>query len=87
MLIALLPTITSIVVQTSAGIAVDSAVKMIVPFGIKALPAFAIKLGTTIAGGLIGGKIASIVSKNITEVIATVQTTDAKEVTPEKEDN
>jgi len=87
MLIALVPTIASIVVSTSAGVAIDSAVKMIVPLGIKALPAFGIKVGTAIAGGLIGAKIASIVEKNITEVIAITQSVDAQEDSPEKEDN
>lgn len=87
MLIALVPTIASIVVSTSAGVAIDSAVKMIVPVGIKALPAFGIKVGTAIAGGLIGAKIASIVEKNLTEVIITINEIDAEEVTPEQEDN
>lgn len=86
MLTALIAPITSIVVSTSVGVAVDSAVKMIVPVGIKALPAFGIKLGTAIAGGLIGVKIANIVSNNIESVVETIQS-GAEEVTPAQEDN
>ena len=86
MLTALIAPITSIVVSTSVGVAVDSVVKMIVPVGIKALPAFGIKLGTAIAGGLIGVKIANIVSNNIESVVETIQS-GAEEVTPAQEDN
>lgn len=86
MLTALIPTIASIVVSTSAGVAIDSAVKMIVPIGIKALPAFGIKVGTSIAAALVGAKVGSIVEKNISEVIDIVKNDGAKEVTTQ-EDN
>lgn len=86
MLTALIPTITSIVVSTSAGVAIDSAVKMIVPVGIKALPAFGIKVGTAIASAMIGAKVGGIVEKNISEVISIVKDTGA-EVVPVQEDN
>lgn len=87
MLTALIPTITQVIVSTSAGVALDSAVKMIVPVGMKTIPAFSIKIGTAIASAVIGGKIASIVSKNIESVMETVQNTGAEEVTSDQEDN
>ncbi|QCG77542.1 hypothetical protein SEA_DIZZYRUDY_45 [Microbacterium phage DizzyRudy] len=86
MLTALIPTVASIVVSTSAGVAIDSAVKMIVPIGIKALPAFGIKVGTAVASAFIGAKVGSIVEKNISEVIATLNN-GAEEVTSDQEDN
>lgn len=87
MLTALIPTITSIVVSTSAGVAIDSAVKMIVPIGIKALPAFGIKVGTAVAAAIVGGKIGKIVEDNMNDVIAIVKDTGAEEVTSVQEDN
>jgi hypothetical protein len=86
MLTALIAPIASIVISTSAGVAVDSAVKMLVPIGIKALPAFGIKVGTAIVGGLVGMKIASVVSNNIEGLIEAVSLVETPEVTPEEED-
>lgn len=86
MLTMLIAPITGIIVSTSVGVAIDSAVRMIVPIGIKTLPAFGIKLGTAIAGGVIGVKVASIVEKNISEVIETVTHKEAEEVAAQ-EDN
>jgi len=87
MLTALIPLVTKIVVSTSAGIAIDSAVKMIVPVGMKTLPAFGIKIGTAIGSALIAGKIGSVVENNLVSVIETVQNTGAEEVTSDQEDN
>lgn len=87
MLAAIIPTVASIVVSTSAGVAIDSAVKMIVPVGMKALPAFGIKVGTAIAAGLIGAKIGSIVEKNLTDVILEMYNTEAEADSPELEEN
>lgn len=87
MLTALIPTIANVIVSTSTGIALDSAVKMIVPIGLKTIPAFSIKIGTSIAAALIGAKIGKLVERNITEVIETVQNTGAEEVPSEQEDN
>lgn len=86
MLTALIPLVTSVVVSTSAGVAIDSAVKLIVPIGIKALPAFGIKVGTAIAAALIGGKVGSIVEQNLVSVIETVKNTGAEEVESTQED-
>lgn len=85
MLTALIAPVTAIVVSTSAGVAVDSAVKMLVPVGIKALPAFGIKLGTAIVGGLIGAKLASIVTDNIAGVTKALNAVDHEDT--DQEDN
>ena len=87
MLTALIAPVTSLVVSTSVGVAVDQAVKLIVPVGIKALPAFGIKVGTAVAGWYIGSRIADIVEKNINEAVEIVQSIDAEEVVPDQEDN
>jgi hypothetical protein len=60
---------------------------MIVPIGMKTIPAFSVKLGTSIASAIIAGKVGSIVASNLESVIETVQDNGAEEVTPEQEDN
>lgn len=86
-LISFIPLVANVVVNTSAGIAIDSAVKMIVPIGMKTAPAFAVKMGTNIAAALIGAKIAHIVVTNVEGIIETVQDEETEEVTPAQEDN
>jgi len=81
MLTALIPFVISTAVSVSASVAVDSAVKMVVPIGIKALPAFGIKLGTAIVGGFVGMKLGNLVEANVNEVINIVNHDDALEVT------
>lgn len=87
MLTALIAPVASLVVSTSVGVAIDQTVKMIVPVGIKALPAFGIKVGTAIAGWYVGMRVAQIVEKNVNEAVEIVQSIDAEEVEPTQEDN
>jgi hypothetical protein len=86
MLTALAPLVLQTIVSTSAGVAIDSAVKMIVPIGIKALPAFGIKVGTAIATAYVAAKVGKIVETNVKEIVAIVNAPDAEEV-PSTEDN
>ncbi len=83
MLTALIPLVANIVVSTSAGVAVDSAVKMLVPLGIKALPAFGIKIGTAIVGGVISMRIGHLIQTNTEAIIAELTTADQEESIPE----
>ena len=83
MLTALIPLVANIVVSTSAGIAVDSAVKMLVPVGIKALPAFGIKIGTAIVGGVISMRVGNLIQSNAEAVLAELTTGDQEESIPE----
>ena len=83
MLTALIPLVANIVVSTSAGVAVDSAVKMLVPIGIKALPAFGIKLGTAIVGGVISMRIGHLIQTNTEAIISELTTADQEESIPE----
>lgn len=85
MLTALIPTILPIVVSTSAGVAIDSAVKMIVPLGMKTLPAFGIKVGTAIATAVISAKVGKLVKDNVKEIIEIINAPEAEEV-PAQED-
>ena len=85
MLTALIPFVASTVVSTSAGVAVDSAIKLLVPLGIKTIPAFGIKIGTAIVGGIIGMKVGALVEKNLTEVIAIVKSIGAEEESTQEE--
>lgn len=64
--------ILGIAVTTSASIAFDGLAKQLVPSDLKALPAFGIKIGVAIVGGLLAGKIAQIVVDNIESVVETV---------------
>lgn len=85
MLAALVPTIGGIVASASSGIAVEELVKHLTPVDIKAVPAFSIKIGAAIVGGLIAAKVGSIVVENLTSVVETVtnKTDEADDVEPE----
>ena len=83
MLTALIPFIAHTVVSTSAGVAVDSAVKMLVPVGIKALPAFGIKIGTAIVSGVIAMRVGNLVQSNAEAIISELTTADQEESTTE----
>lgn len=85
MLTAFIPMIAATVVSTSAGVAIDSAVKMIVPIGIKALPAFGIKLGTVVASGLVSLQLKKMIESNVTDII--LELNPAEQDEPVQEDN
>ncbi len=86
MLTAFIPLIAKIVVSTSAGVAIESAVQMIVPIGTSALPAFGIKVGTALASAIVGAKIGKLVESNLADVIITVMQTGTQEE-PAQEEN
>lgn len=64
--------VLGIVVTTSASIAFDGIAKQLVPSDLKALPAFGIKIGVAVVGGLLAGQIAQVVIDNVESVISTV---------------
>lgn len=64
--------VLGIVVTTSATIAFDGLAKQVIPTDLKAIPAFGIKLGVAVVGGLIAGKLAQTVVDNVESVITTV---------------
>jgi len=64
--------VVGIIVTTSASIAFDGVAKQLVPTDLKALPAFGIKIGVAIVGGLLAGKLAQIVTDNIESVVGTL---------------
>lgn len=64
--------VLGIVVTTSASIAFDGIAKQLVPSDLKALPAFGIKIGVAVIGGLLAGQIAQIVVDNVESVVETV---------------
>ena len=66
--------VLGIVVTTSASIAFDGIAKQLVPTDLKALPAFGIKIGVAVIGGLLAGQIAQIVVDNVESVVETVTT-------------
>jgi hypothetical protein len=67
-----IPTVLGIVVTTSASIAFDGVAKQLVPTDLKAIPAFGIKVGVAIVGGLLAAKLSQIVMDNVESVITTV---------------
>lgn len=81
--------VLGIVVTTSVSIAFDGIAKQLVPSDLKALPAFGIKIGVAVIGGLLAGQIAQIVVENVESVVETVtKTEDSEEVaseTPQEE--
>lgn len=79
--------VLGIVVTTSASIAFDGVAKQIVPTDLKAVPAFGIKIGVAVVGGLIAGKIAQIVVENVESIVETVTTEESEEVASEEEEN
>ena len=70
--------ILGIVVTTSASIAFDGLAKQLVPSDLKALPAFGIKIGVAVIGGLLAGQIAQIVVDNVESVVETVNQNNAE---------
>jgi hypothetical protein len=84
-----IPTVLGIVVTTSASIAFDGVAKQLVPSDLKAIPAFGIKIGVAIVGGLLANKLAQIVIDNVESVITTVTADpvpDDEEAPSEKEE-
>jgi len=80
--------VAGLVVTTSASIAFDGVAKQLVPSDLKAVPAFGIKLGVAVVGGLLAGKIAQIVVDNIESVRTTVeQSRISEDVASEQEEN
>lgn len=71
--------VLGIVVTTSASIAFDGIAKQLVPSDLKALPAFGIKIGVAVIGGLLAGQIAQIVVENVESVVETVTKTEESE--------
>lgn len=71
--------ILGIVVTTSASIAFDGVAKQLVPSDLKALPAFGIKIGVAVIGGLLAGQIAQIVVDNVESVVETVTKNEAED--------
>lgn len=85
MLSALIAPVAGLIVQTSTSIALDGVVKQLVPSDLKALPAFGIKLGTAVIGGLIAAKIAGYAMDNIQSVVDTAtKQPESEEVVPEE---
>lgn len=77
--------VLGIVVTTSASIAFDGVAKQLVPSDLKALPAFGIKIGVAVIGGLLAGQIAQIVVNNVESVVETVtKPEESEEVTSEE---
>ena len=76
--------VLGIVVTTSASIAFDGIAKQLIPSDLKALPAFGLKIGVAVVGGLLAGQIAQIVVDNIESVVETVnQSAESEEVPSE----
>lgn len=71
--------VLGIIVTTSASIAFDGIAKQLTPTDLKAVPAFGIKIGVAVVGGLIAGKIAQIVVDNVDSVIETAFHTEESE--------
>ena len=86
-MLAYVPLIAQSLVSLSSKVAVDSAVKMIVPVGLKALPSFGIKMGTVVATSVIGLKLGRYVKTVYTDLVTEVQNANAQEVEPAQEDN
>lgn len=59
-------------VTTAASIAFESGAKLVIPSDLKAVPAFGVKIGVAIVGGILAGKIAQIVVDNVQSVVDTV---------------
>lgn len=78
--------VLGIVVTTSASIAFDGIAKQLIPTDLKALPAFGLKVGVAVVGGLLAGQIAQIVVDNVESVVETVTNkneAESEEVAPE----
>lgn len=77
--------VLGIVVTTSASIAFDGIAKQLIPTDLKALPAFGLKIGVAVVGGLLAGQIAQIVVDNIESVVETMNPPAASEEVPSEE--
>lgn len=77
--------VLGIVVTTSASIAFDGIAKQLIPTDLKALPAFGLKIGVAVVGGLLAGQIAQIVVDNIESVVETVNKSAESEEVPSEE--
>lgn len=84
MLTALIAPVTGLLVSASTGIAIDNAVKIITPPTVKALTGFAIKVGTTIAAGVIASKIGTYVTDTVESIVEQVSP-EAEVETPDSE--
>ncbi len=84
MLTALIAPVTGLIVSASAGVAIESAVKIITPPTVKALTGFGIKVGTTIVAGIVASKLASYVTENVESIVAQVKS-EAEVTTPDTE--
>lgn len=73
MLTKFIAPVLGIVVTTSASIAFDGVAKQLVPADLKAVPAFGVKLGVAVLGGLLAGKIAQVVVDNVESVRTTIE--------------
>lgn len=73
MLGAILPPVVGVVTTTSAAIAVEGLVKLITPVGLKAIPAFAVKIGGSLLAAMIAGKVGDIAVKATESVVETVR--------------
>jgi hypothetical protein len=76
--------VLGIVVTTSASIAFEGIAKQLVPSDLKAVPAFGVKIGVAVVGGIIAGKIAQIVIDNAQSVVDTVVKPESEEVASEE---
>jgi hypothetical protein len=79
--------VVGIIVTTSASIAFDGVAKQLVPSDLRALPAFGIKIGVAVVGGLLAGKIAQIVIDNIESVRETMTPAESETVPSAQEEN
>ena len=61
-------TLLGLITSASTSVALDSAVKIITPPATKAITGFAVKAGTIVVGGLVSGKIGSIVTAKVKEI-------------------
>ena len=71
--------VLGIVVTTSASIAFDGIAKQLIPSDLKALPAFGLKIGVAVVGGLLAGQIAQVVVDNIESVVETMEKQETSE--------
>ena len=84
MLTALIAPVTGLIVSASAGVAIESTVKIITPPTVKALTGFGIKVGTTIFAGIIANKLASYVTDTVESIVEQVKP-EAEVETPDSE--
>lgn len=71
---AILPPVVGVIATTSTAIAVEGIVKLVTPVGLKAIPAFAVKIGGSLLAAMIAGKVGDIAVKAAESVVETVRT-------------